>query len=166
MRVRGWSRFTFGTRLLIRSAWVQATYGVAPEKNPTYLKTLNWSQQHGRSPISGQLIARAAETVQTRYRGPGIRGNWRSGRGLTIRCQPQKVLYLISTPPLSKWWMITNMLDFLDEFLIISNYRVMEPIIDAASAVSYVRGVQNAINVVSTLEVLSYLWMPEFHVPS
>ena len=55
--------------------------GVTPEEDPTSLKRLNWSQQHGRGPISGQLSAKAAGTVQTRYRGPGTKGNCRSRRG-------------------------------------------------------------------------------------
>ncbi|KAJ8730399.1 hypothetical protein PYW07_017437 [Mythimna separata] len=42
---------------------------------------------------------------------------------------------------------------------------VMESITDAASAVSYVRGVQSALNVVMTLGITSHMWMPECQVP-
>ena len=59
----------------------RTTYAVTPEENPTSLKRPCWSQQHGRGPISGQLPAKAAGTVQTRYREPGTKSNCRSRRG-------------------------------------------------------------------------------------
>ena len=64
--VCGRLRFTSGTRLLIRLD--RASAPVTTEEGPTSLKSPSRGQHNRRGPIPGQLIARAAGTILTRYR--------------------------------------------------------------------------------------------------
>ena len=65
--VHGWSRLAFGRRICKRTK-----DDVTPEEDSICLKK---AKHNGRGALPGQLSARAAGTVKTRYLGTGTRGN-------------------------------------------------------------------------------------------
>ena len=85
--VCGKSRFA-SRKHLKHQTWLctRASDGVTPKEDPTSLKKAKLEWAKGRGPIPGQLSARVAGTVPTRYRWPCTRGNWR--RSLRLSSAP------------------------------------------------------------------------------